>query len=46
MQMIAEAGAGQITVTIIMMPGEIFNLKQASLAGNLFRRLAHARPHQ
>jgi hypothetical protein len=29
-----EAGAGQITVTIIMKPSEISNLKRAALAGN------------
>jgi hypothetical protein len=43
MQTITEAGAGQITMMIIMMPGEIFNLKRAALAGIYFaagRRLA------
>jgi hypothetical protein len=34
MQMITEAAAGQITLTIIMMPGGIFNLKRVVLAGS------------
>lgn len=44
-QMIAKAGAGQITMTIIMMPGGISNLKRAALAGlysAAWRRLALA----
>ena len=45
MPMIAEAGAGQITLTIIMMPSEISYLKRAALAGiysAAWRRLARA----
>jgi hypothetical protein len=45
MQMITAAGAGKITMTNIVMPGEIFNLKRAALAGSYSaagRRLALA----
>jgi hypothetical protein len=45
MQTIAEAGAGQIAMTIIMMPSEISNLKRLALAQNYsaaWRRLALA----
>jgi hypothetical protein len=45
MQMITEAGAGQITLTIIMMRDEISNVKRLALAGiysAAWRRLALA----
>ena len=45
MQMIIEAAAGQITLKIIMMPGGIFDLRRAPLAGiysAAWRRLALA----
>jgi hypothetical protein len=47
MQMITDAAARQSTLTINIMPGEIFNLKRALIYSAAWRiHLAQARPHQ